>query len=102
MIARARGEKQHGFGAGRPQDWRLRRGCSPIEASGERGSVPASRCAFEREASGRDAPLVSKNITCSAFIASVHRACLSLYLFYEYVCSQCTRCVRSLCVTVCV
>ena len=63
VSARARGEKQHGFGAGRPQDWRVRRGCSPIEARGERGSVPASRSAFEREASGRDAHRsVSKNL----------------------------------------
>ena len=32
MIARARGENEHAVGAGRPQDWRLRLGCSPIGA----------------------------------------------------------------------
>ena len=32
MIARERGEKQHGISAGRPLKWRLRRACSPNEA----------------------------------------------------------------------
>ena len=57
VSARARGEMQHGVGAGRPHSWRLRLGFSPYEACGDRGHVPASRTfaeMFECEASGRD------------------------------------------------
>ena len=56
MNARARGEKQHGVGAGRPHSWRLRLGFSPNEAwrAWQRSRFGS---AFEREASGRDATL---------------------------------------------
>ena len=56
VSARARGEKQHGFGAGRPHSWRLRLDFSPNEAwrAWQRSRFGS---AFEREASGRDTTL---------------------------------------------
>ena len=59
VSARARGEKQHGVGAGRPHSWRLRLGFSPNEAwrAWQRSRFGS---AFEREASGRDAAFRSK------------------------------------------
>ena len=56
MNARARGEKQHGVGAGRPILRRLRRGCSPAGAwrPWQRSRFAHLRRVFECEASGRE------------------------------------------------
>ena len=66
MNARARGEKQHGVGAGRPILRRLRRGCSPAGAwrPWQRSRFAHLRRVFECEASGRDGRtlIVGKNL----------------------------------------